>query len=564
MFYTSYYMRPFILIFALHLLSASVSLGQAISFPNATSDVVVCQDDEDLTIKIEFTNDLQDNPFVTLALSEGMNYVPSSILIDANASTIGYSIVESSISDLNKPIFEIIPMDISSGGTVQFSISRQATCEALDIAEISGVFTQKDTVYLSTNADNTDAVSDEYGILRPFLVIQDIIPDFTAQPDFQDGLSRSIIVENTANGYIDQVVHSVVVGSGFQNYQLKINNTIIPVDSSKTMGMDTKLYYTIDFGTLPFDNNIGDNDAFFEENETYTVQECFDLMGCTPSENFSEHQIAYQCFNSEVCRSSAALSESINLTSEVPFAEAGLLNRIVPTCPDGEDQGTIELYFTNTGLRGLKYNFSLGAFDDQAAIDTSLIEVQLKRNGSTTLESFDYEVTILNTNLIGLEKGCQINNPYLVGSLSIASANSEDPLYLALGDTLFVNYNYVLCCTEGDGLKTATDYGVSSVRFNYGDICGNINDKSIFLNPAYTDSGGFLNRASEPLVDSAPQILDNECISFTYEFSELLISAPFGSQAYLEVNYQLPIGLIYQSNSAQLLFGDVINNPMAA
>ncbi|MEL6945065.1 MAG: hypothetical protein AAFO82_20600, partial [Bacteroidota bacterium] len=328
--------------------------------------------------------------------------------------------------------------------------------------------------------------------------------------------------------------------------------------------MDTKLYYTIDFGTLPFDNNIGDNDAFFEENETYTVQECFDLMGCTPSENFSEHQIAYQCFNSEVCRSSAALSESINLTSEVPFAEAGLLNRIVPTCPDGEDQGTIELYFTNTGLRGLKYNFSLGAFDDQAAIDTSLIEVQLKRNGSTTLESFDYEVTILNTNLIGLEKGCQINNPYLVGSLSIASANSEDPLYLALGDTLFVNYNYVLCCTEGDGLKTATDYGVSSVRFNYGDICGNINDKSIFLNPAYTDSGGFLNRASEPLVDSAPQILDNECISFTYEFSELLISAPFGSQAYLEVNYQLPIGLIYQSNSAQLLFGDVINNPMAA
>jgi len=287
-------------------------------------------------------------------------------------------------------------------------------------------------------------------------------------------------------------------------------------------------------------------------------------MGCTPSENFSEHQVAYQCFDSEVCRSSTEVSESINLTSEVPFAQAGLLNRIVPTCPDGEDQGTIELYFTNTGIRGIKYNFSLGAFDDQAAIDTSTVNVSLKQNGSTTLESFDYEVNIINTNISGLENGCQINNANLIGSLSIASSDDDDPLYLSLGDTLFVSYNYVLCCTEGDGLKTATEYGVSSVRFNYGDICGGINDKSIFLNPAYTDAGGFVNRASEPLIDSPPQVLDGECTTFIYEFNELLISAPFGSQAYLEIDYQLPIGLVYQANSAQFLFGDVINNPMMA
>ncbi len=118
----------------------------AITYPEQAKDVVTCNQDGDLRVRLRFTSNNADAPVVTINLPPGLQYEAGSLqTINGNLN-----ITESDLSDPGAPQFLISPSDVSANDAVDFAITCSGGCDARDFAVEGGLF--KDTVVVQTAA----------------------------------------------------------------------------------------------------------------------------------------------------------------------------------------------------------------------------------------------------------------------------------------------------------------------------------------------------------------------------------------------------------------------------
>jgi hypothetical protein len=114
----------------------------SITYPEQAEDVVTCNQDGDLRVRLRFTSNNADAPVVTINLPPGLRYQTGSLQIFGG----NLNITESDLSDPEAPQFLVTPSDIAANDVVDFSITRSGGCDARDFA-VDGACLKIPSVY---------------------------------------------------------------------------------------------------------------------------------------------------------------------------------------------------------------------------------------------------------------------------------------------------------------------------------------------------------------------------------------------------------------------------------
>ncbi len=476
-----------------------------ISISNPTG-VNVCDVSETVQIEIEnIALTSLTNVTVSIDLSTGIEYVASSL----NDLSI-YNLAEQNISDLSSIILS--SDDLPADSTMSFTIAITANMDAITYQNSGGIFRNDVTVNYTGGSDNT--LSSSYNLYYPVLSITNISPS-SKSINSGDSFTREITVVNAGNGRVS--AFQLTDGHGLG---IEINSVDI---GTLNANQDTILISGSDF------NSIGNNDSFFDTNESITITESVDATGCETTTVTSTFTNIWGCNGSTIESSSSYAYTYVSLktpnitvstTSELDtcFAEQASVHTITLT---NNGQGRAEdLELDIYKSRGSGYQQ-----DIFSRIDESTITYAIDGGASGSLTP----TSTHSTDNSG-DYSCLGASP--VGRVILDLPNLEP------GDEMLITFrtyhcNFSVC--DGEYIRGW------KYELGYSDVC----DENTYTK---SGTGQSTNDTDMSLFPETPtDINNNETKEFIYTVSSHDNDLPAGNGARYKVVVDLPAGIAYSS-----------------
>ena len=331
-----------ILIMLIMAAAHSVS-GQSISWGPSSpavqaSDVNTCFDQSPLSIEFENAGVLMNDVTIEVQLDTGVFYVTGSM---THTSSGSINIVESDISDLNRPIFEVGRM--TPGSSVDMIIDRRADCEAMALSIAGSTFKDSVRVYEGiTEVTYTNGLAggtSSYGILYGLLSITGVSTSPSIVNVGSAG-NRSMTISNGAFGYMNEFYFAEVFPTG----ELSLSNFIInPLGSNYTIPAgnisivgDSLIVHFTAAEISAIDGSAGtkgDADSRFEADESFILSYDVIPLVCSASNTFSSEPLSwFGCSYNERCQTAkGAATISVN-NNAIIITPSNVINPSLDFC----------------------------------------------------------------------------------------------------------------------------------------------------------------------------------------------------------------------------------------
>ena len=508
-------MRQFYLI-----LISVISLMQAttaqISWNNQVSmEVEVCRNSELFTIN--FTN--ESNATLT-GISLSVDLPPGMVYESSSLQGInGPAVSEQNVSDANQPVFNIGNLAVND--SVEFSIELSASVATIAHQNGGGIF--RNNYDLQYTGGNDTHEGDAYNVLYPALSI------LSVSPSAQAAVSGATVTRQIN-----------IVNAGFgptASFDLHDNpNAANLTLTGSNYGVINAQQNKITLGPADF-MQIGNFDGLFDLGESIVVEETLTLSGCDEVTVSSTIHTSWGC-DGQVQNAASAFA-NVTIEQELPNIK-DIVDATANTC-FGSETGRQTLAFANTGL-GVARNLELEIFKSSGgAYDQDIFS-------SFDLASFTYSIGAAGSHVAFTPQATATRNdgPYsCLGASPIGQINYAVPFALDPGDTLYVYWDIAQCCISAclDQGNMGWKYGLT-----YQDFC---------LNNSYSISktGEDPTELRMSLFSETPaDVDDGEVIDFHYYVSVHDNNLPVGPGAHYTLEFELPTGLAWSGNAADLTF----------
>ncbi|MCI5055464.1 MAG: FG-GAP-like repeat-containing protein [Flavobacteriales bacterium] len=407
--------------------------------------------------------------------------------------------------------------NLNTAESLNFIISYTADCNAMSAVQ-SGAVLRNKIAFLSNNQEVEAKTSSSYNLLYPALTIISVSPN---QKTIQSGetFTRTIKIINGGNGRLNAFTLSDVHGTG-----LSWNSASIGSLSNNVLNLTGS-----DF------NGIGNNDAFFDKNESIIITQTLEGFACQTTTISSDIEASWTDGNTTSCQvTSTTAHVTINLNTPKLSVSA---NDDIQSCFSINEGSLQELTLSNTG-QGIAenvvldvFNSSGNGFDPSVAVhlDHSDIEISIDNNSWNVISP----QAIINGNAMA----CMSGNPTGKVTLSLPRI---DP-----GNKIYLRWKTYRCCIDDCSPKKIMGWGYD---VTYEDVC---------QTNSYQKDGigqGVNSNTLNFFTESPTDIHDSEVEYFTYIISSLTNTIPEGQGAHYRLKFTLPQGLDWTGNPNDLTF----------
>lgn len=330
-------------------LSAQNNLTVSYSNFNTVPDFLnICGDVDEVAITVSLDGGSvapRQNILANVQLFEGVE------LVDFNTNQSSTDVTLVNNSNPNNPIFSIPNLSPNGTTSVEIAFSIRANCAYVDTLDANDQIQVLDTWTLNYDLNSTNLTdvitTSEYrdAFAVPFFTID--VENDNPPARVGDCFSREIKVNNSSlQGFIDNLNYENIQGAGISITDLMVNG--LPIIFEKTLdgNGDTLITTNID-GSFFTTNENGNNDTFFDPNESLTITEFFCVVACDDFTG-SVNRVWWGC-DDEECRSTETIDfvELGSGSANVGFINGGSLdNELSGYCTTGQTTIT----FNNGGV----------------------------------------------------------------------------------------------------------------------------------------------------------------------------------------------------------------------
>lgn len=509
-------MKNFILLLAT-LFYISSYTQETIDIETVTpSSITVCDVSENQTISISNnTNATLTNNVIAIQLPTGIEYVQASINEESN-----FNIQENNVNTNSNLTFNC--NDIPANGSVVFSIQTEANLDAITHQQEGNTF--RNTIVLNTNNTSKTHKSVAYNVYYAALNITKVTP--AAETVITgDTFNRDIKIVNAGNGRLNEFT----LATTFNKEGVLLTNTNIGTLDTNTGNL---ILSGDDFKT------IGNNDAYFDTNESITVTQKLIAEGCTPSTVTATSNTSWGCNANTRIGTNSYANTSINLKNpNLSISATGYISSKF-----AQEASNQQIVLQNKGL-GYATNVTVDIYKSSgngydtsifSAIDTNSITYQIGINGTPIAIS---PTTTFATDSTG-KYTCLGNNP-------IGRAIVTLPINIAPNEKIILKWNNYHC-----SISECNDENLMGWKYkvDYKDSC-EINDYTA------TKTGlGPTELNMTTFTETPTDIKDGETLPFVYTISSHDNNLPIGTNAQYEVILTLPEGLSFSGNSEDFIW----------
>lgn len=441
----------------------------------------------------------------TLELPTGITYEPNS-LIDLSI----YNIQEQNISNLNS--IKLSSNSFSKDSTLRFSLSINADMNAISNQQSGTVFRNKLTINYTGGTKSKQ--SNAYNLYYPVLSILSITP--TSKTLISgEFFTREITIVNAGNGRVANFHLTDIHATGIE--LLAVNT------GSLNATKDTISLDGIDF------SNIGNQDNYFDSNESITISETINASGCKSTTISSAITNLWGC-SSQIESSVSNAHVSISLkTPNIAVSTSSELD----ACFGMNTASSHSITLVNNGL-GRSDNMVLDLYKSRGSGYQQDIFSRIDETTITYSVDQANDINITPSTAYATDNAgvyaCLGNSP--IGRVLLNLPNLE------AGQEIVINFETYHCninvCTN-DFLKGW------KYELDYTDVCQvNSYNKS--------GTGQETNNTNMSLFPESPtDINDGETKLFNFTVSSHNNDLPAGDGAKYRVVFDLPAGLSYSS-----------------
>ncbi len=490
------------------ILILSTLIGKTQNLVNLSStvipEIIVCGDSENFQIKLknDSSSTLSGISF-TVQLPTGIAYVQGSVSEQSN-----YNVQEQNVSNNNALVFSA--NSLLGSDSIVFDIVTIANISAIAYQQAGNVF--RNDVSVSYSSNQISHQSNAYNVLYAALSIINVSP--TSQSVITGAaVSRNITIVNAGNGRLSE----------FKLTDLR-NNTGVDLISSNlgtlNATLDTITLSASDFAT------IGNNDGYFNTNESITITQNLVASGCAANTVTSTIKTNWGCDGANRTSNNSYAHVSINLKNPNLSISS---NESLSSCFASQNSAQ-EIVLKNNG-QGYATNLSIdiykssgGSYDQDlfSAIDATSVTYQVG-TGGTPVSAVVSAYTTRNDGVYS----CLGNSP--VGRVVV-----DLPIDIAPGQTVIIKWNSYHCCISECNNEKLMGW---KYKVDYEDMCANNNYSSTKTGEGTTD----LNMT---IFTETPIDIDaGETLPFAYTISSHDNNLPVGTGANYEVVATLPLGL---------------------
>lgn len=431
-----------------------------ISYPSQAENVVTCNQDGRLRVRVDFPGGLPAPSAITINFPPGIQYVANSIeQISGNAA-----IAEADVSEPGQPRFALSGEGGGSPAFIDFALRRSGACGARAFAVGGGLF--KDTVIVTTpsaTVTESNPNLNTYNLLSASLSHQypnGAVSQDTIISDVPLTINRAVRLVQGGLGFLDSVTYYTVLGE-VEGYELYYDGDLMPPIAVQG---DT-LFYGLSASVFP---GMFGEDGRFSNGEQVDFTERFKVLNCQQAQNTVKHHAYWGC-SGDICQSTLPATGSVAVIVPQPSLASGkLFERALPACVDGATPDQFGFFYENVGSTTARLNLQLG-FEgstslpvlgdygaSSASLDTSSIEIRL--NGADISRAPD-------------EVHDEVNSCSLPPAAGSVSAARYFGFTLQPGDRLEIRGDYVYCCRSACNLSYS--WSTPIARAEVRDACGN-------------------------------------------------------------------------------------------
>ncbi|PHS06070.1 MAG: hypothetical protein COA88_11310 [Kordia sp.] len=469
--------------------------------------VNVCDASQQVDIQILniHTGTLVNNS-ITIVLPTGIEYVSSSL-----SEQSSFNISEQNITNLSSIILSADDLSVSQ--TMQFSINITANMDAIVFQDAGNVF--RNDVTLSYDGGSTNGLSNAYNLYYPVLSITSISPT-SKNLNSGDSFTRDITIVNAGNGRVATFKINDVHASG-------IDVTSVNIGSLDGVGAIITLSGA-DF------TGVGNNDNYFDTNESITITQSISGSGCDNATVTSTITNLWECSGSQIVSSNSFGHVSLSLkTPNIGVSTTSELS----SCFGDSESSSHTITLTNNGqgkadVVQLDIYKSLGSSYNQnifSRIDEANITYQL--NGGSSIAITPTTTYVTDTNG---DYSCLGGSPIGRVILDFPDLDSGDQILVS-----FKTYHCNINVCNGDYVK-GWRYDLA-----YKDVCDNSN---------YSKSGTGQNE-NETIMsifsETPTNINDGETKELSFTVSSFSNDLPEDTGAQYKVVFDLQAGLAYSN-----------------
>ncbi len=474
--------------------------GQNLNFNNQVPDgIMVCETAETFTVEFSNTSGGTLNGVeVVVSFPTGVEYVSGSLV-----ETTSLNVQEDNISDLSSVSFSM--NNLPSGGTATFSIDAVADFDAYNNQLAGNIFSNQVTVNYS--GDSETDMTDAYNILYPALSITQVNP-MSATVFVGGTYTRTVTVVNGGYGSVSSFVLKNTYGADI---------TLDAVDvGALNSNKDEITFTSADF--IAF----GNGDGRLDQNESMTFTQTLTAVGCNSTQD--EMTAYWGCGGQTSASNTKYPFTTINLfapsLSIVPTSNFG-------TCVDGADAQ--QLAITNNGsgpASEIEIVVTPYVQNQYTRVDASSISYSIGANTSSLTPTATQDAT-------GYD--CLGNNP--IDGFTVTLPNIQP------GETLYLDWNNYTCATTSCGNVRYVGWDYEG---EYTDMC---NSK------IYEFEGVGQNEKRKNMstfYESPSDLVDGQKGTYTLNINSATFILPEGTAPHFEAIFEVPVGLIWSENSADL------------
>lgn len=499
--------RPIFLLMILSIFCSSVFSQDAQILITNPAGINVCDSSQEVGIQIlNISGNTLTNTTISIDLPTGITYVSSSLSEES-----AFNIIEQDITGPNSIILSAdhLPNDES----LEFGIHIQADMDAISFQNEGNVF--RNEVTLNYDGGSTNTISNAYNLYYPVLTITNIAPN-SINLNSGDSFTRELTIVNAGNGRV---------------YGFSINDVhtteidIVSVSNGTLNESGSSIFLAgVDF------IGIGNNDNYFDTNESITISETITGSGCENATITSTISNSWACSENEI--ESDNSYAHVSLALKTPNISAVTTSELT-TCFGDSEISSHSIALTNNG-QGKAIDLeldvfkSLGSGYDQnifSRIDEANITYQIEGGTSGTITPSSTFSTSLSGDYSCLGSGA-------VGRVLLTLPDLEQ------NDKIIIYFNTYHCninVCNGDIVK-GWEY-----ELTYTDVC----NSSVYSKSEIGQSENDTNMTV--FVESPSDINDGETKEFSYTISSFSNDLPEDSGAQYKVVFSLPIGLEYSN-----------------
>lgn len=498
-------MRKFTLAFALMMSSLIGNTQNLVTLSStATPEITVCGQSENFQIKLKNdSSSALSGVSITVQLPPGIAYVQGSV-----SELSSYNVQEQNVANNSALVFSA--NNLAAADSIVFNIATTANVSAIAFQQAGNVF--RNDVSLNSASGQLVHTSNAYNVLYAALSIINVSP--TSQSVITgDAVTRNITIVNAGNGRLSE----------FKLTDIRNNIGVDLVSSNLgtlNATLDTITLSAVDFTT------IGNNDGYFNTNESITLTQNLVASGCAANTVTSTIKTLWGCDGATRTSNNSYAHVSISLKNPNLSISS---NKSLSSCFAAQNSAQ-EIVLTNNGQGYATnlfidiYKSSGGVYDEDifSAIDATSLTYQIDVNG-TPISVSPTTYTTRND----AAYAC-------LGTSPIGRVVVNLPIDIAPGQTVIIKWNSYHCCISECNNEALMGW---KYKVDYEDMCANNNYTS-------TKTGEGITELNMTVFTETPIDIDaGETLPFVYTISSHDNNLPIGTGANYEVVVTLPLGL---------------------